>query len=140
MGYLKKGYITESYVNEIERRIYNDIPIKGLLDKANPIQKADLNVLKSLLKRGEKAVRLTNGFEHVVVTSLGRVFNGVKITQYIPRVGKTKFHLYISMNGNQSSNRMIDLEKEFEREGWSYDYKKILTTYKKYNWGFRQFW
>tara|TARA_R110000803_G_scaffold56193_3_gene113375 strand:+ start:1307 stop:1729 length:423 start_codon:yes stop_codon:yes gene_type:complete len=139
MGYLKKGYITQSYVNEIERRIYNDIPIKGLLDKANPILKADLNVLKSSLKRGEKVVRLTNGFEHVVVTSMGRVFNGVKITQYVPRVGKSKFYLYISMNGNNSSpNQMIDLEKEFEKKGWSYSYSKILNTYKRYKWGFRE--
>lgn len=133
MAYIKKGYVTEDYVREIEHRIYNDIPIKDFLEEALPAKEIDLSLIKKMLKKGEKIAVFGEGFEHVVVTSLGRLINVEKLKQYTPKLGVTKLHLYLSVNGD-IGNTIVNLEEIFTKNEWPYDYKKILSNYKKYKW------
>jgi hypothetical protein len=138
MAYIKKGFVTDSYVDEIEHRIYNNIPIKNFLEEIIPPKKINHVSVNKMLKRGEKTTPGGTGFEHVLITSLGRLINGEKIKQYIPKMGVSKLHLYLSVNGS-ISNSVINLEEVFEKNGWPYSYKKILADYKKYKWNIQKY-
>ena len=137
MVYIKKGVVTDDYVNEIEHRIYNNIPITNFLEEVLPPIEIDLSLVKKMFKKGEKSVIFGEGYEHVIVTSLGRLINGETLKQYTPKQGKTKLHLYLSING-AVANTNVDLETVFKENGWPYSYKKILKTYKKYGWTLTQ--
>ncbi len=133
MTYIKKGYITERYVSEIEKRLYNDLPLEPFLDSVLPLDTVGDDNLDDILKPKEKYHRLPYDFNHVIVTSLGRVINLKTIKMYSPRIGNSAFHMYIGTLGVRKKYK-LDMEDIFLSEGWDYDYKRLKQNYLDNKW------
>ena len=128
----KDQYVTDKYVQEVEHYIYNDLPIPTTLIKDNYSHTFNEEVAKELMKKGEKYVQLKQ-FDHVVVTSFGRVINTSKVNQYRPKLKPTtSILLYIA-------GYAIDIKEVFLSEGWEFDLLKIYNRYKRYGWGYQTY-
>jgi hypothetical protein len=83
-----------------------------------------------MLKKGERYVRLEGNYDYVVITSLGRLINTKRITQYSVRFTKNTMVVYVS-------DSKVDVRQIFKEQGWDYDTQKILKRYKRNKWQFR---
>ena len=122
----KTKYVTDDYIKKVEHYLNNDLPLKELY---TDIYTSDYNqsVVDKLIKKRERYVRLEGDLDHVVITSFGRLINTKRISQYSLRFTQNTIVAYVC-------DKKIDLPAIFEREGWEYDFKKILNNYRKYNW------
>jgi len=131
--YIKKGFITEKYVSEIEKRLYNNLPIEPFLEKVLPLNTVGNDNLDDILKPGEEYVRLPFDFNHIIVTNKARVINLTTLKMYSMRIGNVSFHLYVNAKGAKD-NYKVDLEEIFLNEGWDYNFEKLRQSYKDNKW------
>lgn len=124
-----KSYISDNYIEEVHHYINNDLDLTDLY-KDDTVSSYRQDVVDSLLKKGEKYVRLTHDLDHVVATSYGRVINTSKINQYNIRLTAHSIVIYVI-------GKKIDLKKIFSDNGWDYDYHAIKANYDKYNWKYQ---
>jgi len=127
--YKKRDYVTKGYIEEVHHYIYNDLDILDLY-KDKDVSEFNQSIVDRFIKRGEKYIRLEGEYDHVIITSLGRLINTKRITQYSIRFTKNTMVVYVSDN-------KIDVKDIFEQQGWDYDVKKILNRYKRFKWSFR---
>jgi len=127
--YKKRDYVTKGYIEEVYHYIYNDLDILDLY-KDKDVSEFNQSIVDRFIKRGEKYIRLEGEYDHVIITSLGRLINTKRITQYSIRFTKNTMVVYVSDN-------KIDVKDIFEQQGWDYDVKKILKRYKRFKWSFR---
>lgn len=125
----KTKYVTDDYIKKVEHYLNNDLPLKELY---TDVYTSDFNqkVVDSLIKKRERYVRLEGDLDHVVITSFGRLINTKRISQYSLRFTQNTIVAYVC-------DKKIDIPAIFEREGWEYNFKKILSNYRKYNWTFQ---
>jgi len=127
--YKKRDYVTKGYIEEVHHYIYNDLDILDLY-KDKDVSEFNQSIADRFIKRGEKYIRLEGDYDYVIITSLGRLINTKRITQYSVRFTKNTMVVYVSDN-------KIDVKDIFEQQGWDYDVKKILKRYKRFKWSFR---
>ena len=127
--YKKRDYVTKGYIEEVHHYIYNDLDILDLY-KDKDVSEFNQSIADRFIKRGEKYIRLEGDYDYVIITSLGRLINTKRITQYSIRFTKNTMVVYVSDN-------KIDVKDIFEQQGWDYDVKKILNRYKRFKWSFR---
>jgi len=128
----KKNYLTQSEIDLLSHKIYNDI----LLSEDADVQeiystKFNKEVAEQLLLPEEEYVQLEGEVEHYIITSYGRLIN----TLYIRQI-KTLFsgiHNIYYLNGTI----MLKVSLEFEKNGWDYDREKIRKHFvdNKWSWG-----
>lgn len=125
----KTKYVTNDYIEQAIHYINNDLPIEELY---TDVHTSDFNqsVIDRMLKKGEKYVRLEGNYDYVVITSLGRLINTKRITQYSVRFTKNTMVVYVS-------DSKVDVRQIFKEQGWDYDTQKILKRYKRNKWQFR---
>lgn len=125
----KTKYVTDDYIKKVNHYLNNDLPLKELY---TDVFKSDYNqsVVDDFIKKGEKYVRLEGDLDHVVLTSYGRLINTKRITQYSLRFTQNTIVTYVC-------DKKVDMPAIFEKQGWEYDFKKILNKYKKYKWTFQ---
>lgn len=125
----KKKYVTDDYIEKVQHYLYNDLPLKELY---TDVYTSDFNqkVVDSLIMKREKYVRLEGDLDHVVITSFGRLINTKRISQYSLRFTAGSIVCYVC-------EKKIVIPAIFEREGWEYNFNKILNNYRKYNWTFQ---
>ena len=133
MTYIKKGYITQDYIEEVQKRLYNDLPLEPFLQEVLPLDTVKDDNLDDILKPNEKYHRLPFDFNHVIVTSLGRVINLNTFKMYSPRIGNASFHMYIGAKGVKEKYK-LDMEDIFLSEGWDYDFEKLKQNYIDNKW------
>ena len=131
--YIKKGYITQNYVSEIEKRLYNNLPIEPFLESVLPLDTVGNDNLDDILKPGEEYVRLPFDFNHIIVTNKARVINLTTFKMYSMRIGNVSFHLYVNAKGAKDSYK-VDLEEIFLNEGWDYNFEKLRQSYIDNKW------
>ncbi len=137
MTYIKKGYITDKYVSEIENRLYNDLPIEPFLESVLPLDTIGDDNLEEILKPGEKYVRLPYDFSHIIVTSEARVINLSTLKMYSMRIGNVSFHLYVNAPVTKHTYK-VNLEEIFLNEGWDYDFKELRQRYIDNKWRYTE--
>ena len=125
----KTKYVTNDYIEQAHHYINNDLDILDLY-KDDDISFYSQRVVDRMLRKGEKYVRLDGDLDYVVITSLGRLINTKRISQYSVRFTKNTMVVYVT-------DLKIDVKDIFEEEGWKYDVHKIKKTYKKNKWMFR---
>ena len=128
----KKNYLTQSEIDLLSHKIYNDI----LLSEDADVQeiystKFNKEVAEQLILPEEEYVQLEGEVEHYIITSYGRLIN----TLYIRQI-KTLFsgiHNIYYLNGTI----MLKVSLEFEKNGWDYDREKIRKHFvdNKWSWG-----
>jgi len=127
--YNKRDYVTKDYIEKVHHYINNDLDLSELYKDSN-ISYFDQRVIDTMKKRGERYVRLKGNIDYVVITSLGRLINTKRITQYSIRFTVNTIVAYVC-------DTKVEVKDIFEEQGWPYDVKKIMRNYKKYNWLFR---
>ncbi len=125
----KTKYVTNDYIEQAHHYIYNDLDLLDLY-KDKDVSEFNQSVVDRFIKKGEKYIRLEGDYDYVIITSLGRLINTKRISQYSVRFTKNTMVVYVSDN-------KVDLRKVFEEEGWDYDVQKILKRYKRNKWMFR---
>ena len=122
----KPKYVTDDYINKVEHYINNDLPLLDLYDDTFTSEYSQ-RVVDSLIKKGEKYIRLKGDLDHVVLTSYGRLINTKRVSQYSLRFTVNTLVAYVS-------DTKIDCEKIFEEQQWDYNVHKIRKLYDKYKW------
>ena len=135
--YIKKGYITQNYVSEIEKRLYNNLPIEPFLQEILPLDTVGDDNLDDILKPGEKYIRLPYDFNHIIVTSRARVINLETLNMYSLRIGNVSFHLYVNAKGTKDTYK-VNIKDIFESEGWSYNFEELKQSYIDNKWRFTE--
>lgn len=123
---MRKTYLSDNEIDVITNAIYNDT-LENYY-KSLPQDDLDHNeeVVKELFKEIEY-LRIQQAKEYII-TKEGRVFNSKTIKYRKPTVSTTTIFFMLS------GGIRIDLQQEFENNGWTYDQDEILTNYKRNKW------
>ena len=123
---MRKTYLSDNEIDVITNAIYNDT-LENYY-KSLPQDDLDHNeeVVKELFKEIEY-LRIEQAKEYII-TKEGRVFNSKTIKYRKPTVSTTTIFFMLS------GGIRIDLQQEFENNGWTYDQDEILTNYKRNKW------
>lgn len=127
----KTKYVTNDYIEKVEHYLYNNLPLSDLEDVSNPVEEFNPEVVKEVLKKGERWVQLKD-HPHVIVTDKGRLINTYKIRQYHVRFTPNTLIITIS-------SEKVEVQDIFEEQGWEWNLDKIKRDYSKYNWNFRDY-
>ena len=124
---MSRKYLTQNEIDNIEFRIYNNLPT--LMDE-------DVSEVHEIGCNEEIAKELAKGIEYTVIeederyilTKQGRLFNTQRLNSIKP-VALSEDLQYILANRFR-----LSYKENFERAGWEWDYKKILQAYRKNGW------
>ncbi len=124
---MKAKYLKQNEIDEITARLYNnqDPDIFQDTDEV-ATSRFSRDVADGLLIDGEKYAQVP-GLDEFIITSYGRLINTYRVTMYKATFSRAS-HYWIK-NGVS-----IKVLEQFEREGWKYDYDKIIQRYKDNNW------
>ena len=124
---MRNYYSDEDYV-QAEYVLYNDLDEDLLPGLPQVDLTVDEDVVKKLLKKGEKWVDLSshhrNGY---IMTNYGRVINTIKVKQLRVTITTQSIHVYVQ-------SRKLAVKDIFDSIGWRYNMKEIMANYNKYGW------
>ena len=125
----KPKYVTDNYIEQVNHYVNNNLDLSELyVDES--VSYYNQSVIDAMKKKGEKYIRLEGDNDYVVLTSFGRIINTKRITQYSVRFTKNSMVVYVF-------NNKVNCPNIFKEQGWEYDVHKIMRTYKRYKWEFR---
>ena len=124
---MKGKYLTNEEIFNIQVAIYND-DVKSLHALTSEVLESD-TIDEEVVKE------LTQGLQYIhieqdpryLLTKDGQILSTKSVKRMKPIVSASTLFFYIS------GNKKIDVRQEFEKQGWEFDYTKILKHYKKSN-------
>ena len=126
---MKNKYLTDDEIYNIEVAIYND-DVKALHALTSEVLESDTidqEVVKELTK-GLQYIHIEQDPRYLLTID-GQILSTKTVKRMKPIVSANTLFFYIA------SNKKIDVRKEFEKQGWEFDYDEVLKNYKRNKYG-----